>query len=83
MNTLPNNLVLAAVITLAATSPSIAQTRDAVTPNEPAWVLGSTINNRANANQRAPGAGITRDLRPDTKQTATGGPVGGSYGGSG
>ena len=54
---------------------SQSQTTDADTPEEPRGIRGSTINNAANANQHAPGG--ARELAPDTKQSATGGPSGG------
>ena len=52
-----------------------SQTTDAATPTEAPLKRGSTINNAANANQHAPGD--ARELAPDTKQSATGGPSGG------
>ncbi len=52
-----------------------SQTTDADTPNEAPLKRGSTVNNAARANNRAPGD--AQELAPDTKQSATGGPSGG------
>ena len=52
-----------------------SQTIDADTPRESPLKRGSTVNNAARANQHAPGD--AKELAPDTKQSATGGPAGG------
>ena len=69
-------LSLAVGLVAFSALPSLAQTSDATTPTEPRGVQGSTINNAANANQRAPGD--ARELNRDEKQSATGGPAGGA-----
>ena len=54
---------------------SQSQTTDADTATQAPLKRGSTVNNAANANNRAPGD--AKELAPDTKQSATGGPSGG------
>ncbi len=75
MKSMKVNLALAAVLVTFSALPSTAQTSNTDTPTAPAMQRGSTVNNRANANQRAPGE--AQELSPDTKQSATGGPSGG------
>ena len=70
-------LALAAALAAFSAGPTLAQTRDANTPNQSPLREGSTVANKANANEKSPGTGITRDLAPEDKQSATGGPVGG------
>ena len=67
--------ITTALVMLSAL-PSLAQTSDAATRTAPALQQGSTVNNAANVNQRAPGD--AQELAPDTKQSATGGPSGGT-----
>ena len=71
-----SNLVAAAVLVTLSALPSVAQTSDADTATSSPLKRGSTVNNAANANQKAPGT--AQELAPDTKQSATGGPSGGT-----
>ena len=71
------SLALTVVLVTFSSPPIVAQTRDAQTPKQPPLQQGSTIANKANVNERSPGTGVTKDLTPDDKQSATGGPVGG------
>ena len=76
MKSMKVNLALAAIIVAASALPSVAQTSNADTATAPNLQRGSTVNNRANENQRSPGT--AQELSPDTKQSATGGPSGGA-----
>ncbi len=69
-------LTLAAVLVTVSALPGAAQTADADTRTAPPLQQGSTVNNATKANQRAPGD--AQELSPDNKQTATGGPSGGT-----
>ena len=75
MNSMKNLALATALVTLSAL-PSLAQTSDATTGAQPAIKQGSTVNNAAKANDAAPGT--TKEIAPDTKQSATGGPAGGN-----
>ncbi len=67
-------VTVAGCATLAAL-PGAAQTADTA-PSAPSFFKrGTTVNNAAIANERAPGD--AEELAPDTRQTATGGPSGG------
>ena len=70
------NLALAAALVTLSALPSLAQTSDATTATQPALKQGSTVNNAAKANDASPGT--AKEIAPDTKQSATGGPVGGN-----
>ena len=70
-----SRLALAAVFAMVSALPSLAQTSNADTAKAPPLQTGSTVNNRANDNQKSPGS--AQELSPDTKQSATGGPAGG------
>ena len=70
------NLTLAAMLVTVSALPSVAQTSNADTTTAPSLQRGSTVNNRRNENQRSPGT--AQELSPDTKQSATGGPSGGT-----
>ena len=76
MNVMKSNLVLATILVTFSALPSVAQTSNADTATAPGLQRGSTVNNRANENQRSPGT--AQEISPDTKQSATGGPSGGS-----
>lgn len=67
---------LAAILATFTVLPSVAQTSSADTAKAPSLQTGSTVNNKANDNQKSPGT--SQELSPDTKQSATGGPAGGS-----
>ena len=71
------SLALTVALVTFPSLPIFAQTRDAQTPKQPPLQQGGTIANKANTNEKSPGTGVTRDLTPDDKQSATGGPVGG------
>ena len=70
------SFALATILVTASVLPSVAQTSNSDTATAPALQRGSTVNNRANENQRSPGT--AQEVSPDTKQSATGGPAGGS-----
>ena len=76
MKSMTTNLALAAALLTVSALPSLAQTSDATTATQPALKQGSTVNNAAKSNDRAPGT--AKELAPDTKQSATGGPSGGT-----
>ena len=69
-------LALSAALLMSSALPGVAQTSDTTTRTAPPLQQGSTVNNAAKANQKAPGD--ARELSPDTKQSATGGPAGGT-----
>ena len=70
-----SNLALAAVLVTFSALPSVAQTSNADTATTPSLQKGSTVNNRANQNEKSPGT--AQEVAPDAKQSATGGPAGG------
>ena len=76
MKSMKLTLAVASVLCALSAFPSVAQTSNADTATMPAMKRGSTVNNAANANEKAPGQ--AKELSPDTKQSATGGPSGGS-----
>ena len=75
MMSLKSTLTLAILLAPFPVLPVAAQTADATTATAPSLQQGSTINNATKANQSAPGD--ARELSPDNKQSATGGPAGG------
>ena len=76
MNISKANIALAAILVTFSALPSFAQTSDTETSTSSPLKRGSTVNNAAKANQHAPGD--ARELAPDSKQSATGGPSGGT-----
>ena len=69
------HIAVAAALVTMSSLPVVAQTSNADTATAPALQRGSTVNNKANANERSPGA--AKEMEPDSKQSATGGPAGG------
>ena len=76
MKSMKKKLAFAAAVLALSALPSLAQTRDTTTATQPALKQGSTVNNTAKSNDAAPGT--AKELAPDTKQSATGGPSGGA-----
>ena len=74
MSIMKTHLALAAALVTFSAIPCVAQTSADTATTSP-LKRGTTVNNAAKANNKAPG--VTKELAPDTKQSATGGPSGG------
>ncbi len=75
-------LSLGTALATLASLPCAAQSGGTTVTTQTPLKKGTTVENAAKANQRAPGD--ANEIAPDTKQSATGGPSGGfGRGGSG